>query len=101
MRWLSLPAIRRFGVAAALLTVTASAAAAQATGTIRGRVIDGATARPIADASVTLTGTRLGAVTNSAGDFSMLGVPAGTYEIAARRIGFGRTARQVVVTAGG
>jgi TonB-linked SusC/RagA family outer membrane protein len=100
MRWLSLPAIRQVGVAAALLAFAASAAAAQASGTIRGRVIDAATDRPIQDASVTLTGTRLGAVTNAAGDFSMVNVPTGTYEIAARRIGYGKTARPIVVAAG-
>ena len=100
MRWLSFPAIRRLGVAAVLLTCAATVAAAQATGSIRGRVTDVGTGRPISDASVTLTGTRLGAVTNTAGDFSMLNVPTGTYEISARRIGYARTARPLTVSAG-
>ena len=100
MRWLSFPVFRRVGQAAALLFCTTSALAAQATGTIRGRVTDGGTGRPITDASVTLTGTRLGAVTNSAGDFVMLQVPSGTYEVGARRLGYSRIARPVTVTAG-
>ena len=100
MRWLSLPAIRRLGLTAALLSCAASAASAQASGTIRGRLTDAATGRPIADASVTLVGTPLGAVTNTAGDYSMLNVPTRTYEVAARRIGFARATRPVTVSAG-
>lgn len=100
MRWLSFPVFRRLCVAAALLTCTSVIASAQVSGTIRGRVTDGGTGRPIADASVTLTGTRLGAVTNSAGDYSMINVPTGNYEIAARRIGYARSARPIVVSSG-
>ena len=100
MRWSTLPARYRCTMLAALISCASAVASAQNTGSIRGRVTDAGTGRAIADVSVTLTGTRLGAVTNTAGDYSMTAVPTGTYEIAGRRIGYGRSARPVLVGAG-
>lgn len=100
MRWFTLPARLQIGMAVVLIGCAPAMVSAQNSGSIRGRVTDAGTGRPIAEASVTLTGTRLGAVTNTAGDYSMTAVPTGTYEIAARRIGYGRSARSITVAAG-
>ena len=71
------------------------------TGTIRGVVVDSATNLPTADVTVVVEGTRRGAVTGSDGSYVIGGVPAGTYTVRARRIGFGAPAQSVTVTAGG
>ena len=73
------------GVGALLLTATHLAAQ----GTVRGRVVEIGTERPIADAQITITGTPSGGVTNDRGDFVITAVPNGQREIIARRIGFG------------
>jgi len=86
------------------LTVTLLAppdtALAQGGGSVRGRVIESATNRAIPSASVTVTGLGLGAVTDADGNFVIINVPAGTHEIAARRVGFVRRAQTVTVGAG-
>ncbi|HYC51182.1 MAG TPA: SusC/RagA family TonB-linked outer membrane protein [Gemmatimonadaceae bacterium] len=86
--------------AMALAVLLAPAASAQSGGTIRGRVVD-ASARPLQDVNVTVTGTRLGGMTNANGEFIITGVPAGTQQVGARRIGFARQVKNVTVTAGG
>jgi TonB-dependent starch-binding outer membrane protein SusC len=63
--------------------------AQQPTGTITGEVIDSATRQPIAGVNVVVEGTRLGAITRDDGTFTITGVPAGTYTVRARRIGYG------------
>ena len=50
-------------VASLLVLATPLVAQAQGTGTIRGRVTDAATARGIADAQITVTGTQITAAT--------------------------------------
>ena len=101
MRWLSLPTLHRAALAGALLIGTTASLAAQGTSAIRGRVTDAGTGRPIADVQVTVTGRPLGAVTNGAGDYAILQVPPGTYEVVARRIGYSRGNQTVVVSLGG
>ncbi len=81
------------------LFLTASHLAAQ--GTVRGRVVEIGTQRPIADAQVTITGTSSGGVTNDRGDFVITAVPSGQREVVARRIGFGRRAQTVAVPTSG
>ena len=63
--------------------------AQQPTGTITGQVIDSATRQPIAGVNVVVEGTRLGTVTRDDGTFTIVGVPAGTHTVRARRIGYG------------
>ena len=100
MRW-ALSRVSGGVVAAlALQLLTAQALEAQATGTVRGRVVEVGTQRPIADVQVTVTGTTMGAVTTSTGDYTISNVPAGSQTIAARRIGYTRLTQQVSVAAG-
>jgi TonB-dependent starch-binding outer membrane protein SusC len=90
------------GVFAAVvaLLVTSTSAFAQV-GTVRGRVTEAATGRPISDAQVLVGTTGTGAVTNAAGEFVITNAPAGTHDFIARRIGFNRMLRTVTVPVGG
>jgi TonB-dependent starch-binding outer membrane protein SusC len=74
---------------------------AQGDGTITGVVTDQATQQPVAGAQVVVMGTQRGAMTDQQGRFSIPGVPAGSYEIRARRLGYAPTALRVTVAAGG
>jgi hypothetical protein len=79
----------------------AGAAAATETGTVRGRVVEAGSQRPVADAQVSVVGSTLGTVSNAAGEFVLPRVPVGTRTLQVRRIGFGARTEQVNVTAGG
>src|SRR3989337_762330 len=70
------------------------------TGTIRGVVVDSLTNQPVADVNVFVEGTRRGAVTNNDGSYVIGGVPAGTYTVRARRIGFGAPPQSVTGSPG-
>lgn len=90
---------------AAPALVPAAQAAAQApvpadVGTVRGRVIESGSQRPVADAQVVVTGTTVGAVTNATGEYVLPRVPAGQRTVRVRRIGFGAVDRTVTVAAG-
>jgi TonB-dependent starch-binding outer membrane protein SusC len=83
-----------------LLLATAATLSAQATGTIRGRVVEAGTGRPISDVQVQVVGLAISGGTTAAGEYTLTGVPAGSREIAARRLGFARQVQTVTVTAG-
>ncbi|HET8896729.1 MAG TPA: TonB-dependent receptor, partial [Protaetiibacter sp.] len=83
-----------------LLLALAQTSLAQSTGIIRGRVTEAGTGRPVPDARVTITGRQQGAVTSPTGDYTIPNVAAGTAELLARRIGYGRSTRTVTVNAG-
>src|SRR5919106_393732 len=87
-------------VALAALLGGASAVAAQGDGSIRGTVLAAASAQPIANAQVFVVGTLRRAVTNDSGQYTITDVPAGTYQLRARLIGFAEGTRTVTVTAG-
>lgn len=67
---------------------------------VRGRVTDAATAQPIAEAAVTVQGTRLGALTDASGRYEIRRVPSGAVTIVAGRIGY-TTTRTSLTLAGG
>ena len=96
--------VRRAGLAwaaaAALLLASSVPAWAQATGSVRGKVIDAVTQRPLAGAQVSIPGSGLGGLANSSGDFLILNVPAGTHTVSAVMIGYGQVQTEVTVTAG-
>ncbi|HEU4880218.1 MAG TPA: TonB-dependent receptor plug domain-containing protein, partial [Gemmatimonadaceae bacterium] len=98
---MTLTLVRRAAVALALtLSALPSLLAAQATGSVRGHVTDAASGRAIADAQVLVEGTRIGGVSNSAGDFTLSGVPAGQRRVTVRRIGYQPLTAVVTVGAG-
>jgi TonB-linked SusC/RagA family outer membrane protein len=82
-------------------SVTFAAAAAAQAGTIRGRVTEAGSRRPVAEAQVNISGSVLGAVTNGAGDYIITNAPQGSHEVVVRRLGFARRAQTVNVPAGG
>jgi TonB-dependent starch-binding outer membrane protein SusC len=84
--------------AAAVLGAASLPLAAQATGTIRGRVVEAGSLRPLNGVQVSVPGSARGALTNAAGDYLIVGVPAGEQTVRAQMIGY-RTAEQAVTVA--
>lgn len=74
-------------------------APAWAQGTIRGTVTDNA-GQPLPGANVVLAGTDFGAAAGVDGTYRIENVPAGTYEVRARFIGFADATERVAVAAG-
>lgn len=94
---------RKVGVAVAAMAAAftpALASAQQTTGTVTGQIIDQGSRRPLADVQVVVVGTQRGGITNQQGRFTITGVPAGTRQIRARRVGFGASTLTVTVAAG-
>src|SRR5688500_13290957 len=89
----------------ALLAIALAApfvlAAQQPTGTVSGRITDASIGRGLPDVQVTITGTRIGAITGPNGEYTLVGVPVGSRTITARRIGYQAATRTVDVASGG
>src|SRR5262245_29954435 len=96
---MSLSFIRRGAVLLALAAPQALLSQ-QTTGTVRGRVTDGGSGRGLPEAQVTIAGTRVGAMTNASGEFTLVAVPIGQRTVAVRRIGYQPATKLVAVTAG-
>ena len=93
---------RLLGALLAFALVLPDEAAAQGTGRITGTVSDSALGRGLSNAQIAVAGTRLRAETDEQGQFTIANVPAGTYTLEARRIGYRRgTLAGVTVTDGG
>lgn len=90
----------RVALAALALALLPAGARAQGGGTVSGTVRDQATQQPLQDAQVSVVGTQRGAATDQQGRFTISGVPAGTYQIRARRIGYTLGQQSVTVGAG-
>jgi TonB-dependent starch-binding outer membrane protein SusC len=94
--------VRRFFLALVVgLICTARLDAQVPTGTISGRVVDAVSQQPVADVTIVVDGTRLGAITGADGTFTIVGVPAGSQTVRARRIGFSAPVQIVVVPSSG
>ncbi len=87
------PSVRSTRLPAFLLTLVVllptQIARAQDTGTIAGVVRAQETGAPLWGARITVPGTRFDAQTDSAGRFTITGVPPGTYRVQALIIGYG------------
>ena len=88
-----------FGATVFALGLAALPAAAQ-TGQIVGQVRDASSQRPLEAVQVFIQGTSVGALTNAAGRFLLLNVPAGEQEVTAEIVGYRVTRRTIVVEAG-
>ena len=99
---MTLTSVRRALLALALAFASLpSQMTAQGTGgTVRGRVTDATTGRPLADAQVVVAGTRIGGISNSTGEFTLTGVPTGARSVTVRRIGYQPVTQAVTVDAG-
>ncbi len=81
------------------LTVFPQSLHAGTTGTIGGTVTD-QEGRPVVAATIQVVGLRLGAYANGQGEFTILNIPPGTYDVKASRLGFSPvTVSGVIVSA--
>ena len=71
-----------------LLLALPGVALAQNTGKLAGQVIDATTGDPLPGAQVVVDGTSLGAATDLDGNYVILGIPVGQYDVEARFVGF-------------
>ncbi len=93
--------MRRFLSCLALALLTSPAiAAAQETGTIRGRVSDASTGAPLLGVQVRVEGTTLGAQTGPDGTYTVGGVPVGPRAVTTRRVGYSPSRSAVTVSPG-
>ena len=81
---------RRWLGAVLLVSLAASVAAAQS-GKIAGTVAIAESGETLPGASVVVVGTTYGAATNFDGEYSIIGLPPGTYTLRASYIGFAET----------
>ena len=65
---------------------------------IYGRVIDAVTKEPLHFANVFITNSTMGAASDENGTFSIVNVPAGTYELVASMIGYDLDTREIRIT---
>ncbi|NQT26150.1 TonB-dependent receptor [candidate division KSB1 bacterium] len=72
-----------------LLVLIISNTYAQSTGKITGTVTDGETNSPLPGANVMLEGTTMGAATDSEGDYFIINIPPGMYNLEVRMMGYG------------
>jgi outer membrane receptor protein involved in Fe transport len=84
----------------ATLVKRVDVALSRAGATIGGTVTDAATHEPIVAARVQVEGARLDALTGDDGKYSIAKVPAGTYTLSARRLGYTRSTHSVTVSDG-
>lgn len=73
---------------------------AQGDGAITGQVLERNTQRPVADARVVVVGTQRSAVTDQEGRYVVRGVPPGSYDVRAQRVGYTPGVQRVTVEAG-
>lgn len=67
------------------------------TGKIAGRVVSAETGEPLPGANVVIEGTTMGAATNTEGEYFILQVPPGTYNVKASMMGFVNVTKTGVV----
>lgn len=72
----------------------------QSTGIITGVVHDSSTGSPISGATIAIAGTKLSALTNEKGEFTVQGVPTGSHVVTVRLVGYKSLSRTAVVTEG-
>jgi outer membrane receptor protein involved in Fe transport len=66
------------------------------TGKIAGRVTDKTTGEPLPGVNILVTGTRYGAATDKDGNYFIINLPPGFYEVEARMMGYGKVKTQGV-----
>ena len=95
--------IRRVGsilMSLAVLALLPSAASAQQPGIVTGRVTN-AGGQPLSATRVQVVGSTLGGLTDEAGNYRIAGVPSGTQQLRAIRLGYGASVQSVTVPSGG
>jgi TonB-linked SusC/RagA family outer membrane protein len=87
------------GAMVAIVCTTVSPLAGQATGTIRGTVVEAGSLRPLSGVQVSVLGTGKGALTNASGEYLLVGIPTGSQRIETQMIGYSNAEQTVSVTA--
>lgn len=80
--------LRKWGTIVLLLLATPMFALAQNTGKLSGKVIDSDTGDSLPGAQVLLIGTQRGTVTDIDGNYVVLGIPSGTYDVQFSFVGY-------------
>ena len=80
--------LRKRGALLLILLLVPMLTFAQGTGKLAGVVLDGSSGEGLPGASVIIVGTNLGVATDIDGNFSVIGVPVGTYEIQVSFVGY-------------
>lgn len=75
-------------VRAFLVSLISVSAFAQATGNLKGKIIDQITKQPIIGANILLANTSLGAATDTSGVFEVNRIPAGNYSVTISSVGY-------------
>ena len=88
MPWRKLVRIARASLGALALVCAALPSAAQQTGTIRGTVRDATTQSPLPAAQVGVVGTRVTALTDQQGVYTLANVPLGRHQVRIRTLGY-------------
>lgn len=88
VKHMHLPVHYRFLFLGLILVITGQFALAQTTGKIFGRITDTNSGEPLPGANITLDGTALGASTDLAGEFFIINVPPGKYDVRVQMIGY-------------
>src|SRR4051812_19606223 len=73
---------------------------AQALGTIRGRVVEAGSGRPLGEVQVYVEGAQRGAITDAGGNYVLSNLAPGTRLIRTRRVGYAPATRSVEVIPG-
>lgn len=79
---------RRFLIFAFLVVLMFSAALGQSRGKVKGTVTDKETGTPIPGANIILMGSNYGAATDLEGEYHLIGIPVGTYNLRASFVGY-------------
>jgi hypothetical protein len=90
----------RFCLAFLVAAAGRNAAAQGATGQVQGVVRAADSGLPIQGANVVIVGSRFGATTQADGRYTVSGVPAGSHQVRATRIGYSPKEQAVTVVAG-
>ena len=64
------------------------------TGKIAGKIVDGITNEPMIGVNVLVEGTNMGAATDSRGEYTILQIPPGTYDVSSSYIGYAKLITQ-------
>jgi iron complex outermembrane receptor protein len=92
---------RMFAALPVLISIfLVSGLAAQQTGTVRGTVTHASDGAPVVGALVQIVGTDYATQTDGRGRFQLIGIPAGGYEIVARRLGLAPDQQSLALGAG-
>ena len=91
----------RCSIVASLIPITTARAQQPGLAIVSGRITATGTGQPLADVRVMVVSTSLGVLTNSDGRYTLRGVPTGSIQIRALRVGYQEVKQPIAITEGG